>query len=64
MNSAIHFRVLDDLLKRGKCPCEQDSIGNSGYIYLMGRRTPIPQAMEPRGFYIQQDVLRVEVAFE
>ena len=44
--------------------CEQDSIGSSGYIYLMGRRTPIPQAMEPRGFYIQQDVLRVEVAFE
>ena len=52
------------MISRGKWPCVQDSIGSSGYIYLMGRRTPIPQAMEPRGFYIQQDVLRVEVAFE
>jgi hypothetical protein len=41
-----------------------DSIGRSGYIYVMGRRTPIPQATRPRGFYIMQDVLRVKVEFD
>jgi hypothetical protein len=40
-----------------------DTIGESGFLYLMGRRTPIPQATKPRGFYIMQDVLRVKVAF-
>ena len=45
-------------LPRGR-PCP----GQSGFIYLMGRRTPIPQATSPRGFYIMQDVVRVKVDF-
>ena len=41
-----------------------DTIGASGFVYLMGRRTPLPQATNPRGFYIMQDVVRVQLAFE
>ena len=41
-----------------------DTIGSSGFIYLMGRRTPIPQVTRPRGFYIHQDVVRVKVEFD
>ena len=40
-----------------------DTIGSSGYLYLMGRRTPLPQATKPHGFYVMQDVLRVRVEF-
>ena len=51
------------LLDPGSSRSNYDSIGVSGYVYLMGRRTPIPQATTPRGFYIMQDVVRVKVSF-
>eukprot|EP01044_Picomonas_judraskeda_P004783 COSAG03_NODE_429_length_7977_cov_3.949606_6_plen_87_part_00 len=30
-----------------------DTIGSTGFVYLMGRRTPIPQVTRPRGYYIR-----------
>ena len=41
-----------------------DTIGRSGYIYLMGRRTPLPQALRPHGFYVMQDVVRLKIEFD
>ena len=38
-----------------------DSIDSTGYLYLMGRRTPLPQKVD--GYYIHQDLLRVQVEF-
>jgi hypothetical protein len=52
------------LLDPSSASSNYDTIGQMGYIYLMGRRTPIPQATTPRGFYIMQDVVRVKVSFK
>ena len=62
--SGYSLYAYPSLLDPASARTNYDEIGQSGYLYLMGRRTPLPQQTKPRGFYVKQDVLRVKLEFQ
>jgi hypothetical protein len=63
-NDGYALYAYPSLLDPTSTTLNYDTIDTSGYIYLMGRRTPLPQHTNPRSFYVTQDVLRLKVEFE
>jgi len=41
-----------------------DAVGKEGYLYLMGRETPLPQYTHPMSYYVSQSIVRARVVFE